>query len=173
MSLPFDVYVTTALLAFIIETCPKVNKHYSMITTNSNIWYHLLRRLRILYPVLPATSRHLFGSIEPSMYEALVKRSVYLTDNWESGKPMADRVLCETFHEPCHMIFLPGGRYLVMQTKNNGGRSKFALVLYDMKVCMALMKVPLGEGVGHLTARYAMVNKEPAIVIALTSKDDK
>lgn len=129
-------------------------------------------------PILPATSRYRFGEILPSTYEWLMRRALYLEQNWQRQNPVGSHSRFEAFGRTLVMKMLPGGKYMVSVIKNLD-LERYTLVLWDLD--HAGHRVALTGAISNtpflkLEVKYALVKGFMCIVIAYAKppikKDD-
>ncbi|KAF8583765.1 hypothetical protein K439DRAFT_1634093 [Ramaria rubella] len=157
--MPQDVFVNICewLSVRDILALRMANKCIAKSTRQSSIWVSLLRRLRVPLPILPATSRYQFGEILPSTYEWLMRRALYLEQNWRRTNPVGAHSRFQTHGRTIVMKMLPGGKYMVTVVKNP---ASFSLVIWDLDVVgarVALIHAASNTPFLKLEVNYATV----------------
>lgn len=119
-------------------------------------------------PILPATSRYRFGEILSSTYESLMRRALYLEQNWHRQNPIGHHSQFQAFGRPIVMKMLPGGKYMVSVIKNSE-LERYTLVLWDLDHAgarVALTGANSDTPFLKLEVKYAIVEGYMCIAIA-------
>jgi hypothetical protein len=176
--LPDDVLLDGVLLTLIVQdvlSVRMVNKRFYTLTRHASIWKRLLRRLNLLVPPLPQTSRRSFKNITGLEAERLFVRSLSLSKNLSSRNPTPywARVV-EAFHQVQSMVILPGGHHLVASVREETCNS-FALMIFVLDYrnggALPLAKTDTPTQAYNLQAKYMALHDQNGIMIAYTLKD--
>ncbi|KIJ27186.1 hypothetical protein M422DRAFT_37917 [Sphaerobolus stellatus SS14] len=171
LSAEFFLHICDSLSLRDILALRSTNKHFYRLTHTTHLFSALLRRLTVIPPILPATSRNLFGAIRSGTYESLLRRAVYLTHNWSStlSGPIADKLIAfDAYNRVSQMKWLPGGKYLLTTTRNLSGRDKYIVSLWDVEKGAGLMRVGATNEPGNLRVRYVNIKGQIYIVFSCT-----
>ncbi|KAF8529676.1 hypothetical protein BU17DRAFT_60452 [Hysterangium stoloniferum] len=183
-SIPADVFINICewLSVRDILSLRMTSKGLSRYTALTDIWFSKLRRLNIPLPILPATSRHHFGTISPHKYEWLMRRSLYLELNWRRPHPVGALSRFHAFGRPITLKILPGGKYMVSVIQIGGESSAmdqmddpcrlYALVVWDLD--HKGLRVPLSSARTNkpflnLDVAFGKIGGNMAIVIAYST----
>lgn len=131
-----------------------------------------MKRLNLVLPSLPPTSRHLYGEIKPFMAEYLVTRSIYLHENFVFRPLTGSLVHQETYDQVLEVRILPGAKFIVTLSQDYHGEvyvSLWEMKLYKAGARTPLAKTPLNQKPELFEAGYGTFNNKLHILLAFTA----
>lgn len=142
------------------------------VTRNGTIWLSAMKRLSLVLPSLPPTSRHLYGEIKPFMAEYLVTRSIYMHENFVFRPLTGSLVHQDTYDQVLEVRILPGSKFIVTLSQDCHGEAYVSL--WEMKLYKGGARTPLTKT--HLNrkpelfeATYGTFNNELHIFLTFTT----
>jgi hypothetical protein len=130
----------------------------------SVVWKRALRTLDVPIPYQTRPIR----TLTSRETENLVIDALQLNINWLSACPAPATSWFESYHKPYLLKLLPGGRYMVVASKD-AAQLNWSLVVWDMNHPggrLALAKFPTKSAIHGLVAKYMHLKGEDGIAIA-------
>ncbi|GJJ09684.1 hypothetical protein Clacol_003908 [Clathrus columnatus] len=172
VSLPLEIHLQICewLSVSDILALRRTSKDMYRVTRSGGLWLSALKRLNLLLPVLPPTSKYLYGEIKPFMAEYLTMRSVYLHENFTYRQLTGSLVRQDSYDQITDIRILPGARFIAVLTENMHGEvylSLWELKLFKGGSRLPLVKVKMEEKQEVFEVAYGTAQNELHLFIAL------